>query len=417
MRQTALSIIIPVRNKWDLTNACLRSLRDHAPEGSFEVVVIDDDSTDETAERLEPFGRELFPDAFVRMRNEENRNFAGACNRGAQAARHDLLFFLNNDTLLTPGWDRPLINALAGDSQLGAVGPLLLYEDDTVQHCGISYAPQGLSHLYRTFPRDHPLMAAPRQSQFLTAAALLIPRDLFLAHGGFHEGYRNGFEDVDLCAHIGKGGKTFACVPESVICHLESRTRGGPAKTDNDALFFARCGGVMYIDAHLHALRDGLSFSINDLFGVSIHLPPDEEMRLAREADGLTLDGWMRLVRRNPLWLKGREVLAICFEDEGCIEDAGLLRMEMANILPTIEHYRQLLRLAATAGDPPWAAGAREGLETMVAHSKNGKLAMAKVAHIRERYRDGHDTLLENACRDKLREMGHGEIYERALQQ
>ena len=126
------SVIIPVFNKWELTANCLRSLREHTRDCDIEVIVVDNGSSDETAGDLPSLGGELFGRRFLPIRFEENRNFGPACNAGARAASAPLVFFLNNDTVLTPGWAPPLLQALAEDPSLGGVGPLLLYEDETV---------------------------------------------------------------------------------------------------------------------------------------------------------------------------------------------------------------------------------------------------------------------------------------------
>uniref|UniRef100_UPI0012EBC515 glycosyltransferase family 2 protein n=1 Tax=Desulfovibrio cuneatus TaxID=159728 RepID=UPI0012EBC515 len=134
-----VSIIIPVMNKWELTKACLESLARHTPAGVAEVIVVDNGSTDETAHALAPLGKQLFGNLFTPIRWEENRNFGPACNAGAEAARAPMLFFLNNDTLLTPNWLPPLLEAFDANPRLGAVGPLLLYENGTVQHMGVTF--------------------------------------------------------------------------------------------------------------------------------------------------------------------------------------------------------------------------------------------------------------------------------------
>ena len=103
----AFSVIIPVYGRWDLTRACLVSLRDHSCDQAYEVIVVDNASTDDTATELAPLGRSLFGEAFSVLRFTENKNFGPACNAGAAKARAPLLFFLNNDTLMTPDWAPP----------------------------------------------------------------------------------------------------------------------------------------------------------------------------------------------------------------------------------------------------------------------------------------------------------------------
>lgn len=131
MNNAKVSIIIPAWNLWDITAACLRSLARYTREENVEIVVVDNGSTDATHSELEPLGRALWGAAFCPVRLTENLGFARGCNTGAAAATGDLLFFLNNDTTMTPGWLPPLREAL-GRGRMGAVGPLLLYPNGTV---------------------------------------------------------------------------------------------------------------------------------------------------------------------------------------------------------------------------------------------------------------------------------------------
>lgn len=173
------SAIIPVFNKWELTRACLESLRQNTPGADFAVIVVYNASSDATATDCLPLGQALFPGRFRYLRFAANRNFGPACNAGAQAADSPLLFFLNNDTLLEPGWLPPLLRALDLDARTGAVGPLLCYPHDPrlgvrVQHLGIAVGPQLYpSHLYEYFPAG--AQAAQRPGSFSCRAYAAAP--------------------------------------------------------------------------------------------------------------------------------------------------------------------------------------------------------------------------------------------------
>ncbi len=112
--------------------------------------------------------KNLFGERFAPIVFPENRNFGPACNAGARASKGALLFFLNNDTVLTPGWFPPLRDAFRDNDSLGAVGPLLLYGDKTVQHLGVSFGTIGPFHLYHDFPADHPVVLKDRDLQCIT---------------------------------------------------------------------------------------------------------------------------------------------------------------------------------------------------------------------------------------------------------
>ena len=305
-----VSVIIPVLNNWELTQGCLRSLARHREGAELEVIVVDNGSADATAAELPALGSALFGDAFKSLRNERNRNFGPACNQGAAAASGAYLFFLNNDTLLSPGWLPPLLKALREEQGLGAAGPLLLYPDHTVQHLGVVFGTRSVRHLYQGYPRGHPLVGKRRLCQALTGAALLLPRELFAALGGFYEEYRNGFEDVDLCLRLGALGYKLRCLSEAVIFHLESRSQGRSAhERRNSALLTRRCLHLRVTDAHLHALRDGLQPVLNDFLDFSILLSHKDSAALLAEA--LSLPSAQRqghieaTLAAQPGWLEG----------------------------------------------------------------------------------------------------------------
>ena len=362
------SVIIPVFNNWELTAACLRSLREHTPGDEAEVIVVDNGSSDDTAEALQPLGESLFGRRFLHIRFAENRNFGPACNAGARAASASLLFFLNNDTLLTPGWFPPLPEALAADSSLGGVGPILLYEDRTVQHLGVVFSMSGARHLYDGFPADHPAVGRKRYFQAITAAALMLPRELFLQHEGFYEEYRNGFEDVDLCLRLGRAGKRFACAPSSIVFHLESRT---PGRKDNEAansaLLARRCEGLYRPDTHLHGLRDGFRPFITDSLSIGLRLREEDEAKLLQAAHGQPPAVWRQYCLEHPYWVQGREYLAEELEKQGHAAEALACRIEVANILRLAASSRALMLAAGRFKNAELLAIAEEDYRRLAA--------------------------------------------------
>lgn len=225
----ACSIVIPVFNRVDLTAQCLRSLVANTTGVDFEVIIVDNASTDGTPELCAGLGGNA-----IVIRNEENRGFAAACNQGSAAASSKHLLFLNNDTQPFPGWLPPLLAAVDADPAVGAVGCKLLFPNRTVQHGGVvlversEYPRLGAIHMPYEVPEDDPVANLRRDVAVVTAAAMLIRREAFEAAGGFDEGYWNGYEDVDLCLTLGRLGWRILYEPASVLIHHESAS--GPER-------------------------------------------------------------------------------------------------------------------------------------------------------------------------------------------
>lgn len=250
------SIIIPVWNKRELTEQCLTELARVTSGISYEVIVVDNCSTDDTAHFLS----QLSGDIQI-IRNSENFGFAKACNQGAQAARGRFLIFLNNDTIPLSNWLSALVAEVTSHPEVGIVGSKLLYEDDTIQHAGVVFSREGLMpyHLYRRFHRDHPVVNQRRTFQSVTAACMLIRREVFETEGGFDEGFQNGFEDVDLCLKVSDKGWQIVYQPLSVLYHLESQTPGRKTHDQANALKFLRQWGERWwlADEDLYYYADG----------------------------------------------------------------------------------------------------------------------------------------------------------------
>ena len=200
----SVGIVIPVWNLWEkMTLPCLMSLVKYTNIQDIHVYLVDNASTDETCTHAEKMGQSLFgKEHFTYIKNSENMGFAIACNQGAKEAQkdgHEFILFLNNDTIVTENWLPPLVNAL-DNSRVGMAGPLLLYPDNTVQHCGVVISPfLKMNHIYGTFPKEHYIISKNRKFRAITGAVLLCRIQEFFDYGMFYEEYKNGMEDIDLC--------------------------------------------------------------------------------------------------------------------------------------------------------------------------------------------------------------------------
>jgi len=372
MSAVQLSVIIPVFNKFSLTRDCLHSLREHAPAIRMEVIVVDNGSSDETSTELEPLGRTLFGDDFMAIHLPENVNFGPASNLGAQKSSGDLLFFLNNDTILSEGWFEPLAVGLTGDC--GMVGPLLMYPEtglfcDRVQHLGVACKPQlHPCHLYEFFPTTHPVTRKTRMFQFLTGAAMLMPRLVFEKAGMFHEAYINGGEDLDLCVQVRRSGHTLRCVPESRIYHLQSQTPGRHDHEKHNAdILRQRCVSDLYPDLHLHVHADGYELALNKSLVPFVRLPERRKslMRRAffRDTDMPNAEACLDMMEREPLFGPAYERLTSIYRELGDSGNCANVRFLQSRLFPGQRSGELLSEAAQWAGHSDLQRDAKRILE------------------------------------------------------
>lgn len=256
-RPYEVSIVVPVRNRVDLTRQCLATLAETTIGVDWELVVVDDGSTDETAAFLGTLGGDVRV-----VRHERSVGFGAACNSGAAVARGRTLLFLNNDTLPRAGWLAPLLAELERRPEVAVVGSKLVYPDGRVQHAGVAIARHQNTPflIYRGVPGTAPAVCRRRELQAVSGACLLVRREMFEAVGGFDEAYRNGFEDVDLCLRVRALGGRVVYEPASEVVHLESQTPGRHDHEEHNlTLFRNRWAGRLWADEDALYASDGLA--------------------------------------------------------------------------------------------------------------------------------------------------------------
>ncbi|MBU6199661.1 MAG: glycosyltransferase, partial [Xanthomonadaceae bacterium] len=217
-----VSIVIPAFNKIDYTLACLRSLAAHPGVAAFETIVVDDCSSDATAERL------AHVEGVRVIRNAQNLGFVGSCNAGAAEARGEYLAFLNNDAVVEDGWLDALLRVFDEEPAAGLVGAKLVYPDGRLQEAGGIVFADGSGWNYGRFenPAD-PRFEFRREADYCSGAAILLRRDLFDKLGGFDARYAPAYyEDTDLAFAVRAAGKKVFYEPRAVVVHFEGVTAG-----------------------------------------------------------------------------------------------------------------------------------------------------------------------------------------------
>jgi len=254
----AASIVVPLYRVLDFLRVQVATLAsDPDIAGTTEIIYVLD--SPEQAAEVDHLLRGLhllygLPMTLVVM--PRNAGYAIACNAGAAVARGNVLALVNSDVIpAAPGWLETLTRRLEADDGISAVGPKLLFEDQSVQHAGMYFARDHRGrwlnhHFHKGMPRDFVALNVERRVPAVTGACLVVKRAVFEAVGGFTEDYVIGdYEDSDLCLKIRAAGHDIAYVPAAELYHLERRS----ISTHTDYMR----GTASEYNAWLHAQRWG----------------------------------------------------------------------------------------------------------------------------------------------------------------
>lgn len=219
-----VSIIVPVYNQVFYTIACAISVFESAPQSSFELLVADDCSTDETAAAFAGF------EPRIRVVNTTgNLGFLRNCNNAAARAAGEYIVLLNNDTVVCPGWLDEMISTFSSMPRCGIVGSKLLNPDGTLQEAGGIFWNDGSAWNYgRGSDPAKPEFNYVRPTDYCSGASICLRTSVWRGHGGFDEYYDRAYcEDSDLSFRFRRDSNLETYYqPFSVLIHHEGISSG-----------------------------------------------------------------------------------------------------------------------------------------------------------------------------------------------
>jgi len=222
-----VSIVIPAHNKFEVTYNCLASLLLAPNDASFEVIVVDDGSNDQTT------GIKTLIEGIDYVRNDKAQGFVKACNRGAELACGDYIVMLNNDTEVSAGWVDELLNVFDTFEGVGLAGAKLVYPNGALQEAGgiVWSNGQPMNYGRGGNPRD-PCYNYVRQVDYISGACIMLPASLWKEVGGFDEDFAPAyFEDTDLAFRVREKGYKTVYTPFAEVVHYEGTSSGTSTET------------------------------------------------------------------------------------------------------------------------------------------------------------------------------------------
>ncbi len=228
-----VSIIIPSKNKSDILDACLQSIIGVSTYKNYEIVIIDNGSSEKSFFSSVAQWEYNYPGIIKSYRMDIPFNYSVLNNNAVKHAKGEYLLFLNNDTQLI---SENLIEELVKIAQLdnvGAVGPKLLYPNNTIQHAGIVLSlDETGAHVYSGAHKDtagyYNNVNCLTNYSAVTGACMMIKRNKFIQVGGFDENLAVDCNDLELCCKLLSKGYNNVYVPWVKMYHHECLTRGNP---------------------------------------------------------------------------------------------------------------------------------------------------------------------------------------------
>lgn len=235
-----VSLIIPTRDRLDLLARCVESVLERTVYPDYQLLIVDNGSVE--AQTL-AWLQTIQADPRVKVwRDPQPFNYSRINNAAVERCDGEIIALLNNDIeVISRHWLEEMVSH-AVQPEVGAVGAMLYYPDDSIQHAGIVLGVEGVAcHAYRGRPRHYPgQMGRARLAQAMmavTAACLVVRRALYQAVGGLDPALQVAFNDVDFCLRLDAAGYRNVWTPFAELYHHESASRGLDTAPEHQARF------------------------------------------------------------------------------------------------------------------------------------------------------------------------------------
>lgn len=217
-----VSIIIPIYNQWEYTFACLKSILRNSGNIQYEIILADDNSTDDTKN-----AKDFVKNIHV-LRNKKNLGFLYNCNNAAKNAKGKYIVFLNNDTLVQTEWLEWFVKTMEERPNVGLVGAKVVFATGKLQEAGSIVFKDGSAMNYgREDDPDLPQYNYFKDVDYGSGCSICIRKDLWVETGGFDTRYAPAYyEDTDMAIQIRQLGYRTVYQPKTVIIHFEGVSHG-----------------------------------------------------------------------------------------------------------------------------------------------------------------------------------------------
>ena len=272
-----VSLLIPTRDGYDILHKCVDSILEKTLYKNYEIIVLDNETT--CKKTLEYFDKIKKHDNVSVLEYHYPFNYSAINNFGVKYAKGEIVGLINNDVeVISEGWLSEMVSH-AMRKEIGAVGAMLYYDNDTIQHAGVIGVWGGAGHSHKYFKRGDDgylnRLKVIQNYSAVTAACLIVKKEIYQEVNGLNEeNLKVAFNDVDLCLKIQERGYRNLWTPYVELYHHESISRGGEDNPEKIERFNKEVDFMK--DRWFNALSSDLYYNCNltnkhENFGLNIN--------------------------------------------------------------------------------------------------------------------------------------------------